>query len=90
MRILLALVAVPFVACVEPALQVHPTNNENVDVELLFTHDGCNVYRFKDGQYHYFVKCTGDATAQQTLSLVKCGKSCSYDEIIATVTAGNP
>jgi hypothetical protein len=79
-----ALLALPLLGCVEPALQVHDTNNENIQVEHLFTHDGCKVYRFRDGAYHYFVKCDGAVASQQTISRVSCGKACSRDEVIAT------
>jgi Domain of unknown function (DUF4884) len=36
-----------------------PSSNPDVQVDLLFTHDGCSVYRFHDGTYHYYVRCEG-------------------------------
>lgn len=52
---------------VDPVSQSN-TNNKEIQVDLLFTHDGCNVYRFNDGgNNHYFVKCR-DATTQATIS----------------------
>ena len=70
------------------AIEQHPTNNPQVDVELLFSHDGCDVFRFRDIVYHYYVRCNGP-TAQrvQTNQTVSCGKSCRRDEAIQTITS---
>ncbi len=39
-------------------------NNNSYNVQYLFEHDGCKVYRFMDmGNYVYFTNCTGDVTA---------------------------
>lgn len=39
-------------------------NNETYNVEYLFEHDGCKVYRFSDnGNYVYFTNCKGDVTS---------------------------
>ncbi len=41
-----------------------PKNNNTYNVEYLFEHEGCKVYRFRDhGQYVYFTNCRGEATA---------------------------
>jgi hypothetical protein len=46
--------------CASEPLYVHQTNNPNIDVELLFEHDGCRIYRFRDGApMHYFARCDG-------------------------------
>lgn len=35
-----------------------PENNKNYEVDFLFEHDGCRVYRFYDwGNYVYFTNC---------------------------------
>ena len=54
------------VGCVAPRqlpLQTRESeNNETYDVDYLFEHDGCKVYRFYDrGNYVYFTNCTGEA-----------------------------
>ena len=37
-------------------------NNKTYDVDYLFEHDGCKVYRFYDrGNYVYFTNCRGEA-----------------------------
>ncbi len=38
-----------------------PKNNKTYNVEYLFEHDGCKVYRFYDHfQYVYFTNCKGE------------------------------
>lgn len=40
-------------------------NNKTYDVEYLFEHDGCKVYRFYDrGNCVYFTNCRGEAIAK--------------------------
>jgi hypothetical protein len=63
-------------------IAVSPTNNREVEVQELFTHDGCTVYRFRDWTYHYYVRC--DGRKAQALSLQPCGKNCRREEIIMT------
>ena len=72
--------------CVGPALQATASNNAAVSVEYLFTHDGCRVYRFLDCQYHYFVRCDPPATSAATFDTRNCGKNCTVEESISTVT----
>lgn len=46
-----------------PIEKTSADNNRSYDVEYLFEHDGCKVYRFKDrGDYIYFTNCGGDVT----------------------------
>lgn len=41
--------------CAREGIKEERTNNRNFRVDLLFEHDGINVYRFHDnGRYHYF------------------------------------
>jgi hypothetical protein len=47
-----------------PISRSSAVNNESYNVEYLFEHDGCKVYRFRDrGEYIYFTSCQGDVTA---------------------------
>jgi hypothetical protein len=85
-RHLACILAAPLFACVEPAVATAPSNNANIEVDTLFTHDGCTVYRFHDGTYHYFVRCR-DAQSASTLSRVPCGKNCTRPDEIPTVVA---
>lgn len=37
-------------------------NNKTYTVQYLFEHEGCKVYRFRDGvDYVYFTNCNGEA-----------------------------
>jgi hypothetical protein len=92
--LLLACIAVPLGGCYFPATPVSTaaTNNPDVDVEELVTHDGCTVYRFRDRIYHYYVRCRdgapgapGPTRATSTSSPVSCGKTCVRSEEIETV-----
>lgn len=41
-----------------------PSNNQTYEVDYLFEHDGCKVYRFYDrGNYVYFTNCQGTVTS---------------------------
>lgn len=53
------------ISCAQiPIATEKPVNNETYDVDYLFEHDGCKVYRFRDqGNYVYFTNCKGDVTS---------------------------
>ena len=70
--------------CVAASLEEHPTNNPDIVVERIADHDGCTIYRFRDGQYHWYVRCHGDR-ATATLTPRSCGKGCKRDEVVTTV-----
>lgn len=54
------LMMVGFVSCVRAPQQVLTTSNQNYTLDLLFEHEGCKVYRFKDGErYVYWTDCRG-------------------------------
>ncbi len=60
------LVALGFVSCriQKPLMKVTSDNNKTYDVDYLFEHDGCKVYRFEDmGNYVYFTNCKGEVTS---------------------------
>lgn len=47
--------------------------NRDFQVDTLFTHDGCTVYRFNDGgASRYFTNCKGSTQWQEG-----CGKNCT-------------
>ena len=83
--VLFVLAAAGCSAGLAPPLARSTTNNTEVQVETLLTHDGCTVYRFWDAGYHYYVKC--DGTPPATLNRVWCGKGCTRDEAITTFSA---
>jgi hypothetical protein len=61
------------------------TGNAEFDVEFLFQHDECKVFRFYDGgRYHYFTKCPASSGTAGTQPKM-CGKSqCPYPENVPT------
>lgn len=57
-------------------------NNKTYQVEYLFEHDGCKVYRFDDrGHYVYFTNCKGDITSIENDSTAN--RITNHVEIIA-------
>ena len=54
-----------------PLTKEKPVNNSTYQVEYLFEHEGCKVYRFMDmGHYIYFTNCKGDVTSIESASIV--------------------
>ena len=44
-----------------PIQTKEPENNKTYQVDYLFEHEGCKVYRFYDrGNYVYFTNCNGE------------------------------
>jgi hypothetical protein len=77
MRTLFAalLVATVLCGCTKKAESVSYVNKE-FEVEKLFEHDGCKVYRFYDGGWQrYYTNCSGSTQWTQS-----CGKSCTSQE----------
>lgn len=84
---LLGFVVLALAGCDNRAEKTVQTSNENFQVEQLFEHEGCRVYRFVDGgRTRYFVSCQGRTMRSERHT---CGKSCSYttqEEIQTEVT----
>jgi len=61
-NVYLATLCVVLIGCSEKEPEdVSSTSNPDIKLDLLFTHDGCRVYRFFDaGNYVYFAKCHTD------------------------------
>ena len=56
----------------QPISQAPALNNHAYNVEYLFEHEGCKVYRFRDGGYYvYFTNCNGEATARTDSTAIK-------------------
>lgn len=48
----------------EPIAREIPKNNPTYEVQYLFEHDGCRVYRFQDGAtWVYFTNCRGETAS---------------------------
>lgn len=64
--LLILIVVCVFLSCTRqiPVSKVTPENNKTYQVDFLFEHDGCKVYRFLDhGNFVYFTNCNGDVTS---------------------------
>jgi hypothetical protein len=83
-----AVVGIPLTACAASPLATARSNNPDVHVDTLFTHDGCTVYRFRDIQYHYYVRCPG-AQSAVTRSTLSCGKYCNYEDETPTLSSAD-
>jgi hypothetical protein len=47
-----------------PLASTKADNNKSYEVQYLFEHDGCKVYRFQDnGHFVYFTNCKSDVTS---------------------------
>lgn len=80
MRIL-PLLLLTICSCSTPGKETMSTNNPNFNVELLFEHDGCKVYRFSDaGRSRYFSNCQGSISWTD-----KHGKSTAEMEVITSL-----
>ncbi|AEI50468.1 DUF4884 domain-containing protein [Runella slithyformis] len=56
----IALLTIWLSSCVRGPQQVYSTTNRNYTLDLLFEHEGCKVYRFKDGErFVYWTDCRG-------------------------------
>ena len=84
---------------VAPPVATTASSNGAVDVDELFTHDGCTVYRFSDvrsslvgDNYHYYVRCrdlpASSPPQASTFSTRSCGKTCRREEDIPTWVDG--
>lgn len=65
--VLLLVIVTAFVlglsSCASPIYSKPAENNQGYTVDYLFEHDGCKVYRFRDGNsWVYFTNCTGNVT----------------------------
>lgn len=86
-RIALIAMLVLATGCAKNAERTDTKGVGEFQVETLFTHDGCTVYRFHDIRYRYFVKCeNGDASTTSSYS-VQSGKTTTVvDDEISTET----
>ena len=49
-------------------------------MQVIQEFDGCKVYRFYDGNYHYVTRC-GDHTATERHYSEYCGKACTRQKV---------
>jgi hypothetical protein len=68
-----------------------PSNEElakNHAMQVIQEMDGCKVYRFYDGNYHYITKCGDRVTTQKNWD-ESCGKACTRHKTEDITTEGN-
>jgi hypothetical protein len=83
--VLACLLSAVATACVADPIATSPSSNPDVHVDVLLTHDGCTVYRFRDLGYHYYVRC-GVGSPDPTVSTFTCrGKGCAGEDAIPTI-----
>ncbi len=85
-RMLAAVLLMTLPGCYATPVAEGPTNNPEVPVALLFSKDGCDVYRFVDHGAHYFAKCR-DANVVSTVSPKTCGRARVCDEEVSVAKA---
>lgn len=57
------------------------TDNSQIPIDKMFTHEGCTIYRFDDaGHYHYWADCRGSVSSTQT-----CGRNCTHEDGVPTL-----
>ena len=77
-KTLIACLLLALAGCGERPVERTSTNNAAIQVDTLFTKDGCTVYRFEDaGRYRYFVRC--DSGHTRTEWTESCGKNCTHE-----------
>lgn len=92
-RILALLAIASLAACSVDASGVVQTDNPNFTVEKLFTIDGCNVYRFGDGESRYVVTCPdGRAAAGGSITHTTStgNQTQTYTEPTESITVRRP
>lgn len=76
------LLALLLAGCNRSPISTASTDNHEVAVDKLFTHEGCTIFRFSDGGYdHYFADCRGATVSQDH----GCGKGCARHEDVETL-----
>lgn len=59
-NIILLVICLAFLSgCMEEGIKVESTTNVKVPITVLFEYDGVRVYRFFDGEFHYFARVIG-------------------------------
>jgi hypothetical protein len=81
---LLLLAAILTISCARSKpKEKHLPDGTDIEVELLFEHDGCKVYRFWDKQYIYYTDCRGQTQSFHTKHTGKT--SVTVTDFVSTV-----
>lgn len=80
MKILSVALLLLIISCHKNSQASSSTSNPEIQVELLFEHEGCKMYRFDD--QGYYVRC-GDISA--TSWNESCGKNCIRKQFLPSI-----
>lgn len=73
MKLLIAVLAVAALTACSKQAETSTAVGVDFQVDKLFTHEGCTVYRFSDGGHNrYFTNCSGSTNWTES-----CGKNCT-------------
>jgi len=75
MKFIVLIVSFLLLSCNKDPESISRTSNQNFNVEKLFEHEGCKIYRFSDGRDHYYSVCS-EPSEIITEYNSSCGKSC--------------
>lgn len=80
-RVCLLLTVLALAGCAKEGVGgVQQTDNREFQLDKLFTHEGCTVYRFMDaGYYRYWTDCRGKVETHHS-----CGKACTRPDEVDT------
>lgn len=83
MKVSILILLALLMGCESKSLEKQKTNNQKYEVDFLFEHDGCKIYRFYDrGSSRYFVKCAnGDSKTISTHTTGGKSKTIHNDDI---------
>ena len=77
MKRVVLLIAIGLSGCYRDPISVSLTENREFDVEKLFTHRGCTVYRFFDNGPKYFTDCKGSTEWEESNGKTRTHRSVS-------------
>lgn len=78
--VLVGIAALFLYGCKQSPESVQTVRADGFQVDILFTHEGCRMYRFLDGsRFVYYSNCVGSTQWREN-----CGKNCSRDQHVPT------
>lgn len=82
-KFVLILMTLALAGCYKDPIAVSHTDNQEIQVAELFTHEGVTVYRFYDGGRNvYFTSKATNVAAQHS---ERCGKGCTHSVMVETL-----
>ena len=85
MGLLLWFVIILIALCFGPSEEALARNHA---MQVIQEMDGCKVYRFYDGNYHYVTRCGANVVTRKNWN-ENCGKACTRHRTEDITTEGN-